>query len=313
MAENAPYFGEVHVRPIGLHPQFAEAEPTPFTLLTLKGIGNIFKKRSRFAHKGTYGHALLMGGSWGKTGAVVLSAKAALRSGVGLLTTYIPKGSYSILQSTVPEAMAQTDSNEKMLVNPPEELEKYAAIGAGPGLGTAIETQQAVIQLIQASKKPLVLDADALNIISLNKIVKKYLPHYSILTPHPKEAERLFGSSANDFERVQLMQQKAAELQCILVLKGHHTLIVLPDGRCHFNTTGNAGMAKGGSGDVLTGIITSFLAQGYTPVNAALLGVYLHGMAGDLAAAALSAETMLPSDLIRYLSPAFKTLNKATL
>lgn len=311
MAENAPYFGEVHLLPIGLHPQFAKEETSPYQLLTLKEIVKIFKKRERFAHKGTYGHALLMGGSWGKTGAVVLAAKAALRSGVGLLTTYIPKGSYDVLQSTVPEAMALTDSNEKMLVTLPEELEKYAAIGAGPGLGTSTETQQAVISLIQTSKKPLVLDADALNIISLNKIVKKYIPHDTILTPHPKEAERLFGPSANDFERVKLMQQKAAELQCILVLKGHHTLIALPDGACYFNTTGNAGMAKGGSGDVLTGIITSFLAQGYAPAEAALLGVYIHGMAGDGAAAALSPEAMLPSDLIRYLAPAFKALNKA--
>lgn len=311
MAENAPHFGEVHVLPIGLHPQFAEEEPTPYELLTLKGIVNIFKKRAPFAHKGTYGHALLMGGSWGKTGAVVLSAKAALRSGVGLLTTYIPKGSYDILQSSVPEAMALTDSHEKMLINPPEELEKYAAIGAGPGLGTATETQQAVISLIQTSKKPLVLDADALNIISLNKIVKKYIPHYSILTPHPKEAERLFGPSANDFERAQLMQQKATELQCIFILKGHHTLLAMPDGASYFNTTGNAGMAKGGSGDVLTGIITSFLAQGYTPAEAAMLGVYIHGMAGDLAAQFLSQEAMLPSDLIGFLSHAFKALNKS--
>lgn len=310
MAENAPFIGEVHVLPIGLHTGFFDTESTPYKLLTLKGIVNIFKKRSRFAHKGTYGHALLIGGSWGKTGAVVLSAKAALRSGVGLLTTYVPKSSYTILQSTIPEAMTLTDTGDKWILEAPEELEKYAAIDIGPGLGTETETQQAVISLIQAAKKPLVLDADALNIISLNKIVKKYIPHYSILTPHPKEAERLFGESKNDFERLQLVQQKAVDLQCIIVLKGHHTYIALPTGKGYFNSTGNAGMAKGGSGDVLTGIITSLLAQGYTPEEAALLGVYLHGLAGDLAAQFLSPEAMLPSDLVGFLSHAFKVLNK---
>lgn len=310
MAENAPYMGTVHVLPIGLHPQFEWEEATAYELLDLKGILNIFKKRNRFAHKGTYGHALLVGGSLGKTGAMVLCAKAALRSGAGLLTTYVPRSSYAILQSTVPEAMTLLDPAENYLSALPDALEKFAAIGIGPGLSTEKVTQEAVLHLIQQATKPLVLDADALNILSQNKAVLKQLPSHSILTPHPKEAERLFGHCNNDFERMQRAQQMANSLDVIVVLKGHHTFIALPDGTGYFNSTGNAGMAKGGSGDVLTGIITSLLAQGYMPKEAALLGVYLHGLAGDKVAQVLGQEAMLPSDLVQFLPQAFAAIHK---
>ena len=311
MAENAPYIGEVKVLPIGLHPAFANSESSPYQLTLLKGILNIFKKRSRFAHKGTYGHALLIGGSLGKTGAIVLSAKAALRSGVGLLTVYVPQSSYAILQTSVPEAMTLLDAATNYVTSVLSDLQKYKAIGIGPGLGTEAETKSALQTILQQVQNGLVLDADALNCLAQEKHLLEKLPQHTILTPHPKEAERLFGASQNDFERLGQVQQYAIKLNCIVVLKGHHTFIALPNGEGFFNSTGNAGMAKGGSGDVLTGIITSLLAQGYAPEAAAILGVYLHGFAGDLAATALSAEAMLPSDLIKFLAPSFKSLNKA--
>lgn len=309
VAENAPYIGNVEILPIGLHPGFAETEPAPFTLVDLKGIKDVLKKRNRFAHKGTYGHALLVGGSWGKTGAVLLAARAALRTGCGLLTVYVPRGSYVIMQTSVPEAMALTDDNENIISNNKAKVEDYKAIGIGPGLGTHDETELVLEQLVLQAKVPLVLDADALNILTKAKRVLRSLPPNTILTPHPKEADRLFGDSSSDFERIQKMQQKATELGCIIVLKGHHTLIALPDGKAFFNSTGNAGMAKGGSGDVLTGIITALLAQGYAPHEAAVLGVYLHGLAGDLAVQDISMESLLPTDLVEKLPQAFAFLH----
>jgi len=310
VAENAPYIGEVVILPIGLHKDYEKEETAPYTLLTLKGISDVFKKRNRFAHKGSFGHALLVGGSWGKTGAMVLASKAALRAGCGLLTTYVPRSSYTILQTTVPEAMTLTDKNENYISHAPEDLQHFKAIGIGPGMGTLDETELVLEQIVLHAKVPLVLDADALNLLAQAKRVLRSLPHQTILTPHPKEADRLFGASANDFDRIKLVQKKAADLQCVIVLKGHHTLIALPDGTAYFNSTGNAGMAKGGSGDVLTGIITALLAQGYAPDKAALLGVYLHGLAGDLAVTDLSMEALLPTDMVEKLPQAFAYLHQ---
>ena len=313
VAENAPYIGEVVVLPIGLHKGFAAEENAPYTLVDLKGILDVLKKRNRFAHKGTYGHALLVGGSWGKTGAVVLAAKAALRTGCGLLTTFVPRGSYVIMQSSVPEAMTLTDDNELFISQNKARVENYKAIGIGPGMGTNDETELVLEQLVLQAKVPLVLDADALNMLTKAKRVLRSLPPNTILTPHPKEADRLFGDSSNDFERLKLVQQKAVELGYIIVLKGHHTLIALPSGEAFFNSTGNAGMAKGGSGDVLTGIITALLAQGYAPPEAAVVGVYLHGLAGDLAVEERSMESLLPTDLVEKLPQAFAYLHRQPL
>jgi NAD(P)H-hydrate epimerase len=310
VAENAPFIGEVHVLDIGLHPDFLKKETAAFSLVEEDLIKALFKPRNRFAHKGHFGHALIVGGSYGKTGALVLAAKACLRSGAGLVTAYIPTSCYQIIQATVPEAMAIMDDAKHFISHLPNEVEKFSVIGLGPGLGTEKETQKAIIKLIQLVQKPIVLDADALNCLSLNKEVLSSLPSNSILTPHPKEFERLFGACNNDFERIEIAQQKAIELKLIIVLKGHHTLIALPGGEAYFNTTGNAGMAKGGSGDVLTGMITAFVSQGYTPTNAALLGVYLHGLAGEFAAHALSMEAMLPTDLIQFLPQCFIQMNK---
>jgi hydroxyethylthiazole kinase-like uncharacterized protein yjeF len=304
--ENASYTGDIHILDIGLHPDFVKTLMSPFELIDISIIQSIYRPRNRFAHKGSFGHALLAAGSYGKIGAAVLSVRACLRSGVGLLTCHIPKCGYDIIQTAVPEAMAMTDFNSSFLTKIEEDITKYDAIGIGPGIGTASETRMLVREIFDAYRSPMVLDADALNCLSLQKDLLQLIPAGSILTPHPKEFERLFGKTANDFERQELALQKARELNVIIILKGHHTMIATTDGRAFFNSTGNAGMATGGSGDVLTGILTGLLAQGYSSIETAIFGTYLHGLAGDLAAEKLSMEAMAASDLIECLGEAFK-------
>jgi NAD(P)H-hydrate epimerase len=312
VAENAEYIGEVHILDIGLHKDFYNSVNSLYELVDDTIIHAIYKPRNPFAHKGNFGHALLVAGSYGKIGAALLSAKACLRSGAGLLTVHIPKCGYEILQGKVPEAMVETDCNSLFNTKIDDDLRNYKTIGIGPGIGTASETKTMLREIFGTYRNPVVLDADALNSMATQKDLLKLIPGGSILTPHPKEFERLFAESANDFERIQLALQKAKELNCIIVLKGHYTLIAIPDdpvGRGFFNGTGNAGMATAGSGDVLTGILTGLLAQGYSAVETAILGVYLHGLAGDFAAREFSMEAMIASDIIENLGAAFSSLN----
>lgn len=307
VAENGPFMGQVHILDIGLHQDFYEAITPAFELVDEDTISNIFKPRNPFAHKGMHGHVLLLTGSYGKMGAAQLCARACLRAGAGLVTCHIPSSGYDILQSTVPEAMVSTDFNSSFLTKFEGEASQFAAIGMGPGIGTASETRRMVKNLLQSDGQPLVIDADALNIIALDGLASS-IPPGSILTPHPKEFQRLFGESRNDFEMIALAKEKAEEHKLIIVLKGHHTLVAAPGATLSFNATGNAGLAKGGSGDVLTGILAALLAQGYAPRNAAILGVYLHGLAGDFAAAKLSMEAMLAGDVIDQIPAAFSQL-----
>lgn len=311
VAENAPFIGEVQVLPIQLHPDFFKTIDTDWETTDAWVIEKVFKPRNRFAHKGTYGHALLIGGSYGKMGAISLATSACLHSGAGLVTAHVPQCGYGILQTTAPEAMTSTDVAEKTLTQPPPEMDRFNAIGIGPGMGLEQDTHNMLRSIITSCKKPIVLDADALNGLAQDLELLTQLFQNTILTPHPKEFERLFGKCNNDFERIVVARQKAAEFGIIIILKGHHTLIARPDGEAYFNTTGNAGMAKGGSGDVLTGVITALLAQGYAPSDAAVLGVYLHGLAGDFAAKDLSQEAMTAGDLITHLSNAFLWLNQS--
>jgi NAD(P)H-hydrate epimerase len=308
--ENAAVIGDVHILDIGLRPDFLANASTQYELLERAIVRSIHKPRNRFSHKGSFGHALLVAGSYGKMGAAVLSAKACLRSGPGLLTCHIPKCGYDIVQTSVPEAMVLTDFNSSFLTKIEEDLTKYESIGIGPGIGTASETKMLLREIFDAYRSPIVIDADALNIISSQKDLRSLIPAGSILTPHPKEFERLFGESANDFERIQLALQKAKELNCIIVLKGHHTLIATPDQKGFFNSTGNAGMATGGTGDVLTGILTGLLAQGYSSSETAILGIYLHGLAGDIAACELSMEALIAGDIAYFISKAFLQLQQ---
>jgi len=306
MQENAALIGEVHVLDIGLDQNYLSEVNSRYELIDEELIRCVYKPRSPFAHKGVYGHALLIGGSYGKMGAIQLATKACLRAGAGLTTAFIPACGYDIIQTSLPEAMVIVDKEEKHLSGLPDDIEKYSAIGVGPGMGTHAETMQLLSFIVRRYTKPVVIDADGLNCLAQQPRLLQQLPAHSILTPHPKEIERLFGSRANDFERMELAQAKAKELNCIIVLKSHHTLIALPGGMCYFNSTGNAGLSKGGSGDVLTGILSAMLAQGYSPAQAAILGVYLHGLAADIALQKFSKESLLAGDVVEYFSKAFK-------
>lgn len=306
--ENAPFVGEVRVLDIGLHPLFLHNAQSPVEWLDEALVKKIYKPRNRFAHKGTYGHALLIGGSYGKMGAMVLATKACLSGGAGLTTCFIPKCGYTILQTAAPEAMTLMDAEENFLTSLPDEMDRFAAIGIGPGMGTREETQKLLSFIVRRYQNPVVIDADGLNCLAKNKALLRQLAPLSLLTPHPKEFDRLFGEHQTDFDRIATARQKAVELNIILVVKSHHTLIALPSGKSYFNSTGNAGMAKGGSGDVLTGILTALLSQGYSPEAAAPLGVYMHGWAGDFAAKKYSAEAMLPSHQIACLTDVFLEL-----
>ena len=266
---------------------------------------SFYKPRDPFANKGKFGHALLLAGSYGKMGAAVLAAKACLSAGAGLLTTHLPSCGYEIMQNSLPEAMVSVGQGQFQLAGYPANTEIFQAAGFGPGIGTSEETAGMLKKFIKLFHQPLVLDADALNIISESTEHLSTLHPNTIITPHPKEFDRLFGQCDNDHSRFEKAKKMARQYKIIIVLKGHFTGVFKPDGNISFNTTGNAGMAKGGSGDALTGIITALLAQSYEPPVAAALGVYLHGYAGDLAANLYSEEAMLPSDLIQCLGKTF--------
>ena len=273
-----------------------------------KEIKQLVLPRTRFSHKGTYGHALLLAGSEGKIGAAILAARACLRSGAGLLTIQVPGCGRDILQLAAPEAMVIADPAQNHLSNFPE-TRNYQALGTGPGIGQLPETQN-VIRFLLSCGKPLVLDADALNLISAHPELLHHLPPNAILTPHPKEFERLSGFTGNPFQRWYAARDFAKKYSIYLILKGAYSLICTPDGKAFFNSNGNQGMAKGGSGDALTGLCTGLLASGYSPLSTCLLGTYLHGLAGDLAAQCLGSHAMQASDTIRFLPDAWKVLSK---
>ena len=299
--ENDAFVGRWEVLDIGLHKDYIDNVETLNFYTTEDMAMPILRKRTKFSHKGTYGHALLVAGSTGKTGAALLAAEACLRTGVGLLTAHLPKESLLPMQIYLPEAMTSIDKSETHCTEITDIL-PYTAIGIGPGLGKNPETVILLKKIIQEATQPLVLDADALNIISENKTWISFLPNNTILTPHPKEFERLFGKTNNSYERLELQRKMSVTHNIIIVLKGAHTAITFPNGTCFFNSTGNPGMATAGSGDVLTGMILSLLAQRYSPEEAALLGVYLHGKAGDKASQEIGENSMIARDIIKSLS-----------
>ncbi|MDD2982444.1 MAG: NAD(P)H-hydrate dehydratase [Crocinitomicaceae bacterium] len=300
LKETADFVGNWEVIPIGLNSDFMDSLESKDFYLTEDFFKNYVVPRSRFSHKGTYGHAMLIAGSKGKMGAAVLSSKAAMRSGLGLLTVHIPSLGMDILQTAVPEAMCEPDYQTDFSTKIESDLSIFSAIGAGPGMGNNEGTKTVLEQLFD-SKAKLVLDADALNVLANHAELLKKLPINTILTPHPKEFERLCGKSINTFERLTLQRKFAQENRCILVLKDAITSIAMPNGDVFFNTTGNPGMATAGSGDVLTGITTGLLAQGYEPESAALLAVFFHGKAGDQAALVLGENQIIASDIIQHV------------
>lgn len=302
--ENQPYTGHWEMLSIGLSDDAMDQMPSEYTYLTKELIAGKIKRRDKFSHKGTYGHALLIAGSYGKMGAAVLASKACLRSGVGLLTAHIPRLGYEIIQISVPEAMTSMDESEEVFTSLPD-VSVFSAIGIGPGLDKKTATKDALLELLYAKPGKMVLDADALNILAENKHELVLLPENAILTPHPKEFERLIGASSNSYERLQLQLQFSAQYKAIVLCKGAHSCITFPDGRVFFNSSGNAGMATGGSGDVLTGIVLGLLAQNYSAEDAVLIAVYLHGLAGDLAAGRLGQHALIAGDIIDHMGEAF--------
>jgi NAD(P)H-hydrate epimerase len=307
-AENEKFVGEWEVLPIRLHPGGITQTPSKIFLIEKDEIQQIFQKRSKFGHKGTYGHALLIAGSIGKMGAAVLASKACLRAGVGLLTTQIPHLGYSVLQTAVPEAMVSVDQHDYTFTEFPD-LAQFSAVGVGPGIGQKSNTKKALCELLEKSNVPIVIDADALNILAENKSWLDKIPANSILTPHPGEFKRLVGDAENSYQRIQLQIQFSAKYKVILILKGAFTSISTHDGKLYFNSTGNPGMATAGSGDALTGFILGLLAQGISPENAAIAGVYLHGLAGDMAVKEKSQFSLIAGDIIDFLGEAFLSLN----
>lgn len=308
-AENFKYTGQWKILPIGLHRKFTEEVKTPYYLIEKKDIRPILPRRDRFSHKGNFGHCLLIAGSYGRMGAAALAAGSCLRAGAGLLTVHLPSGGVEILQSVVPEAMVSIDKSETCFTSLPP-LENFDAIAAGPASGTTGATCKALHDLLRSVKKPVVLDADAINILAMNKEWMGLIPENSVLTPHPGEFDRLAGKHKTSHDRLITQMSMAKQHKIIVVLKGAFTSVAAPDGSCCFNSSGNPGMATAGSGDVLTGIILSLLGQGYEPARAAVAGVFLHGTAGDLARDEYSEEAMIAGDITSNLGRAFELIKK---
>jgi NAD(P)H-hydrate epimerase len=310
LPKNAPYVGDWHIVDINLLKRFIDQAQTPYFFTQPNEARLLLRKRDRFSNKGSYGHALLLAGSYGKIGAAVLAARACLRSGVGLLTVQIPRCGYAVMQSVVPEAMCLPDRNEYVLTGSAQDTggsseapspTDYATLGIGPGVGKSPETLAMLRTLLPMLKKPIVVDADALNLLSENKDLLKKLPANSILTPHPKEFERLTKKWKDDYEKLDILRDFARKYNIVVVLKGAFSAVATPHGEVHFNSTGNPGLSTGGTGDVLTGILTALLAQGYDPIEAAVLGVFEHGLAGDRVAKQRGPIGMVASDVIDAL------------
>ncbi|MCA0931474.1 NAD(P)H-hydrate dehydratase [Lutimonas saemankumensis] len=304
LPDNHQFAGEWIILDIGLDKGFIDGLECQKYFVDLDRVQTIIRKRSTFSHKGTFGHSLIIGGSFGKIGAMVLASKAALRSGSGLVTAYIPKCGYSSLQTAVPETMVEVD--DEKLIQFFNVKTEASAIGIGPGLGRNPKTRKGFVDFLLKCDVPLVIDADGLNMISEYDDLLSIIPKGSVLTPHPKEFERLVGTWTNDYEKLDKQLSLSKTLDSVVVLKGAYTSIAYR-GRLFFNSTGNPGLATAGSGDVLTGMITAFRAQGYDPLESSLLGVYLHGLSADIAVNGKeSPESMTALDCISHLGAAFK-------
>ena len=306
--ENQQFIGHVEVLDIGISQEGIDKTDAQFYILEKSDITPCLKRRDPFAHKGSMGHALLVAGSRGMAGAAMLAAKACLRTGVGKVTVHTPACNTLPLQIGVPEVVLDVDSDTNV-VSEAVDTDCFKAMGIGPGLGTNENTAIAVIGQMRRAQCPIVVDADALNILAAHKAWLQQIPVGAILTPHIGEFDRLEGVSTDSYERLSKAMLLAERQHAYIVLKGHYTAIITPGGRVLFSPTGNPGMATAGSGDVLTGIITALLARGYTQGEACAIGTYLHGLAGDIAARSLGEESLIASDIINSLPMAFKELS----
>lgn len=309
-AENEPFVGEWQLLDIGLSREEMERMETDYRLLESQAMPRLLKPRTRFAHKGNFGHALLIAGSSGMAGASILGARACLRSGVGLLTVHVPRCNRVVVQTSVPEAMVRMDVDETCFTAPVD-TDNYQAVGVGPGLGQSGETETALLELIDSCQTPMVVDADALNLLGRNRTHIGRLPQGSVLTPHPKEMERLVGKCRNSYERLMRARELANDAGVHIILKGAYSAVIAPSGDCRFNVTGNPGMATAGSGDVLAGVVLALLAQGYEAGRAATLAVYVHGLAGDIARRTKGLIGMTAGDVADCLPAAWQILEEA--
>lgn len=307
LADCSEFIGQVHILDIGLHRDFMNEVKTVHHLVTEQEVAAYQKPRSRIDHKGTFGHALIIAGSSGKWGAAAISALACFRTGPGLVSAHVGKEGASLICTHVPEAMISLDEQPDHFTSLPD-ITQYSAIAIGPGLGTGDDTTRTFKLLIQEAKVPLVLDADALNILAENKTWMAFLPKGTILTPHPGEFARLCGEKLSHFAGIEKQRELSQKYQICILLKGGHSTLSLPDGKVIINSSGNPGMATAGMGDALTGMITGLLASGYGPEKAAAMAMYIHGKAGDLALGSQSHESLITTDLINHIGQAFKSL-----
>ena len=305
--ENQQFVGNLRVLDIRLSQEGIAKIEAPYTIVEENDVRKLILPRNAFAHKGQMGNALLIAGSYCMAGAAILAARACLRTGAGKVTINSPKRNIPVLQMSVPEAVIQKGSEETIFAEAVD-TEDFSALGVGPGIGQSEQTAIALIAQLRRTQCPIVVDADALNILANHRAWLQQLPQGIIMTPHPKEFDRLEGHSADSYERLVKASKLAERLKGYIILKGHYTAICCPGGHILFNSTGNAGMATAGSGDVLTGIITALLARGYKPQDACVVGVYLHGLAGDIAAQDMGEESLIASDIINCLPRAFKRI-----
>ncbi|NMH89520.1 NAD(P)H-hydrate dehydratase [Flavivirga algicola] len=308
LPETAKYTIQWEVLDIGLDQEFLYTTNTEAELIGKHEVLPLYKPREKFSHKGQFGHSLIIGGSHGKIGAVTLASRAALSAGAGLVTAYVPKCGYMVLQASFPEAMVITDTDEEIITAIEFDIEP-TVIGFGVGLGTNTKTISAFEAFLEKNKIPLVIDADGINMLAKKKTLLKLLPENTILTPHAKELERLVGAWKDDFDKLKKVKAFSKKYTCIVAVKGANTITVFGD-KLYINTTGNPGLSTGGSGDVLTGIITGFLSQGYEPLEATVFGVYLHGRSADIAVEDFGYQSLVASHVIDYLGQAFIDLFK---
>ena len=308
LPETAKYTMQWEILDIGLDQEFLYTTQTEVELIGKHEVLPNYIPREKFSHKGQFGHTLIIGGSYGKIGAVTLASRAALSAGAGLVSTYTPKCGYTILQTAFPEAMVITDKDEEKITSINFEITP-TVVAFGIGAGTDTKTINAFEAFLKVNKAPLVIDADGLNILSKKKALLKLLPEATVLTPHPKELERLIGKWKNDFDKLKKVKAFSKKYKVIVVIKGANTITVY-DEKLYVNTTGNPGLSTAGSGDVLTGIITGLISQQYHPLVAAIFGVYLHGKSADIAVEDFGYQSLIATHVIEYLGETFIDLFK---
>ncbi len=308
LPKTAKYTINWEVLDIGLDPEFLSNTNTTFNLIGKYEAIPIYIPRDKYSHKGQFGHSLIIGGSYGKIGAVTLASRGALSAGAGLVSAFVPKCGYDVIQSSFPEAMVITDENSNYITNIDFDF-KPSVIAFGVGVGDHMKTVEAFEVLLKSNIAPMVIDADGLNILSKHPYLLELLPENSVLTPHPKELERLIGAWTNDFEKLEKAKEFSNQYKVLLVIKGANTITVF-ENKFYINATGNPGLSTAGSGDVLTGIITGLISQGYSPLSAAVFGVYLHGKAADIAVEDYGYQSLIASHVIEYLGAAYMDLFK---